>query len=86
MRVALPCIAFDYQGRLVGSDGETLLDQDEIIPLAQGSIFYGRTGTGELDWNPDIRENPPGNSTNNFNRVRIDRLTGRARVERLEIK
>ena len=29
-------------------------------------------------------ENPPGNSTNNFLLVRIDKLTGRARVEKQE--
>ena len=34
----------------------------------------------------DAREIPPGNSTNNFNRVRIDGLTGRARIERPEIQ
>ncbi|MEI9963167.1 MAG: hypothetical protein WDM76_19255 [Limisphaerales bacterium] len=29
----------------------------------------------------DIIENPPGNSTNAYNIVRIDRLTGRATLE-----
>jgi prepilin-type N-terminal cleavage/methylation domain-containing protein len=80
----LPCIAFDYMGRLVS-------DRDEFIPLAQGGVvpvlglnklpFMPAPPTG-----PSVRESPPGNSTNSYNLIHIDRLTGRARVERREIQ
>jgi prepilin-type N-terminal cleavage/methylation domain-containing protein len=76
----LPYIAFDYQGRLISQ-------RDEVVPLTRGSVFYARDPGGvAIPGRPDILETPPGNSTNNFNQVRIDWLTGRARVERLEIK
>jgi hypothetical protein len=34
---------------------------------------------------PVVEERPPGNSTNAFNLIHIDWLTGRARVERQQI-
>lgn len=74
--VWLPYIAFGPQGQLKSPD-------DEIIPLARGSIFYGRDLNGQFAFAPpDIVEVPPGSSSNNFNGIMIDRLTGRARVER----
>jgi prepilin-type N-terminal cleavage/methylation domain-containing protein len=82
-RFPLPYIAFDSQGRLVPSSGD-----DEFIPLARGSVFVPVDSDGRptLD-NPDIvlpgyRE--PGRT--NYNLVRIDRLTGRARLERMELQ
>jgi len=33
-----------------------------------------------------VRESPPGNTTNAFNVVNIDWLTGRARLERQEVQ
>jgi prepilin-type N-terminal cleavage/methylation domain-containing protein len=76
----LPCIEFNAEGRL-NSGG-----LDEVIPLARGSIFYDRDSSGGLVWGPaDVTENPPGNSTNNYNCVVIDWLTGRAKLVRPEI-
>jgi len=74
----MPFLAFDYQGRLITG-------KDEVIPVAQGSIFLDRDVNG-LVWPgaPDVRESPPGNSTNNL--VVIDWLTGRARILRPEIQ
>ncbi len=76
-------IAFDYQGRL-----DPLVDQ--FIYLARGSIFYPRNPDGSVDvtnWKIDDQENPPGNAySTNFNRIHIDALTGRAKVERPEIQ
>jgi prepilin-type N-terminal cleavage/methylation domain-containing protein len=74
-------IAFDYQGRLV-SPPES---EDAIIPLARGSILYTRDSNGRVR-DLDVAEVPPGNSIANSNHIRIDWLTGRARVERLEIQ
>ena len=77
--VNVPYIAFDYQGRLTSG-------QDEVIPLAQGSIFLARDSAGGLTWGAaDALETPPSNSVLNFNRVRVDYLTGRARIERQEV-
>ncbi len=77
--VSVPYIAFDYQGRLTSG-------QDEVIPLAQGSIFLARDSVGGLTWGPaDALETPPSNSVLNFNRIRVDNLTGRARIERQEV-
>lgn len=78
--VKVPYILFDAQGRLESK-------QDEIIPLARGSIFYARDASGALVWSPvDAVERPPNNSIDNSNHIRIDWLSGRARVERAEIK
>lgn len=79
--VTLPYIAFDYQGRLVSQ-------RDEIIPLARGSILFGRNADRTAARRaPSLLEVPPGNSTNSaFNLIYIDWLTGRAHVERQEVR
>jgi hypothetical protein len=80
-RVRTFCVIFSPQGGLASP-------QDAIIPLAQGSVFLARDPkTGDLAWAPaDILERPPNNSVVNSNHIRIDWLTGRARVERAEIQ
>jgi prepilin-type N-terminal cleavage/methylation domain-containing protein len=83
---ALPYIAFNWQGQLVYPETwEPLFDKDETIPLARGSIFYPTAADGRF-LAADVVENPQGNSTNTYNRIRINWLTGRARVERPEIQ
>jgi type II secretory pathway pseudopilin PulG len=69
-------------------EGGLAYARDEIIPLAQGSVLLARNpGTGGLAWaQADILERPPNNSIVNSNHIRIDWLTGRARVERAEIQ
>jgi hypothetical protein len=65
-------------------------DGSEVLPLARGSIFYADPLNPLL---ADVQETPPGNSQKNYNGksnttwhyVRIDALTGRARVEQYEI-
>lgn len=84
--VELPCIGFNYQGRLLKRPptGET----DEYIPLAHGSVLSPRdpkTRTLRLDL-ADAEERPPGNSTNGYHLVSIDWLTGRGHLERREIQ
>jgi len=61
----LPCIAFNSQGQLASG-------RDELIPLAEGSIFFN-AGV------PDVVIKPPYNYTNHF--IRINWLTGRASVD-----
>ena len=86
----LPCIAFNYQGQLVDPSSGALASQDEFIPLAKGGVLYARdqaTHTNKPPAIPSAKEMPAGNSTtNSFNIVRIDRLTGRTRVIRQEVK
>jgi prepilin-type N-terminal cleavage/methylation domain-containing protein len=82
----LPYVAFNWQGQLVYPEGwEPTFDKDETIPLARGSIFnmIGADG-GFLP--ADVQEIPRGNSTNTYNRIRINWLTGRARIEHQEIQ
>jgi prepilin-type N-terminal cleavage/methylation domain-containing protein len=67
----LPCIGFNSQGQL-------LRGQDEVIPLAEGSIFFTGTSGGYLV-PPDVSMRPPDNYTNHF--IRINWLTGRASVD-----
>jgi type II secretory pathway pseudopilin PulG len=81
----MPYIAFNYLGQLT-VDGQNVSSRDEYIPLAHGSVAYGR----DANKNPqiatvadsDITESPPGNSTNiAYNIVHIDAFTGRATLE-----
>ncbi len=79
--VNLPYIGFDYMGQLTSG-------QNELIPLAQGSVLYERdsvTGAGAENF-PALVESPAGNSSNAFNLVNIEWLTGRARVEHQEVR
>ncbi len=83
----LPYVAFDYLGHLVSQ-------RDETIPLVHGSIFYARAANGDfINQPPDVLEKPGTNTvysanypSNSFNQIHIDWLTGRARVEKLEIQ
>jgi prepilin-type N-terminal cleavage/methylation domain-containing protein len=82
--ITVPYIAFNYLGQLASGDG-TLLPYDENIPLAYGSIAEPINPTNKMPVQalPDAKEIPPGNSTNiSYNLIHIDRLTGRARLER----
>jgi prepilin-type N-terminal cleavage/methylation domain-containing protein len=75
--VTLPYIAFNYVGQLASG-------RDEYIPLARGSVGFARDANKVPQFSPyppKVIENPPGNSTNNYNLIHIDWVTGRARVE-----
>jgi hypothetical protein len=84
--VWLPYIAFNYLGQLVdGANNPTGVD--EIIPLSKGAVLFARNPDKTPATNaPTINENPPGNTTNSWDIVRVDWLTGRAHAERLEIQ
>ena len=64
----LPCIAFDYLGRLTQAG-------DQFIPISKGTIILSQT---PLTVAPEVIETPKNNYTNNPV-VQIDWLTGRAR-------
>ena len=89
--VSLPYIAFDYMGRRVNvQSNDVPITTDALLPLAKGSIIFSRDPVTKkplpLPANPS--ELPPGNSTNSisYNVIRVDWLTGRARVEHQEIR
>jgi len=80
--VALPYIAFNYLGQLT-FDGQNMADQHEYIPLARGSVLPAiDPATKALQFGPpQVSEIPAGNSTNIYNIIDIDPLTGRATLE-----
>ncbi|MGC8887183.1 MAG: pilus assembly FimT family protein [Verrucomicrobiia bacterium] len=83
--VYLPCFAFNYLGQVThfqAQDEPVLNEYDEVIPLTRGSMLISTNGNARV---MDFQEIPPGNSTNNFNYIRVDWLTGRCRIERPEI-
>ena len=83
--VTLPYIAFDYTGQVVHGPNEPY--GCELIPLAKGAVGFSRNANKiPLQALPSITEQPAGNSTNAYNLVKVEWLTGRARVERLEIQ
>lgn len=79
----VPYIAFNYLGQLIsGKPGF-----DEYIPLARGTAAHSRDRLTRdyLAAPPELLEKPLGNSTNAFNLIHIDRLTGRARLIQQEL-
>lgn len=81
--MSLKYIAFNYLGQLVsGQPG-----RDEYIPLARGTAAHSRDPQTRIYRQalPELAEKPPGNSTNAFSLIHIDRLTGKARLVQQEI-
>jgi prepilin-type N-terminal cleavage/methylation domain-containing protein len=80
---AVPYIAFNYLGGL-----DTRPQRDEVIPLTRGSILYPRDAATRtvLQGSPSLAENPAGNTTNSYNVIIVDWLTGRGRIERQEVR
>lgn len=87
--VRLPYIAFNHFGQFINDGVNRPVDKDsgEYIPLARGSISYVRD-VNKVPTNqpPTVTESPAGNSINAFSLVHIDKLTGRARLEKQEFK
>ena len=85
--VSMPCIAFDYSGKLVSEEDSSGNYHDAYIPLARGSVSYGIDPSSKTPLltpvSPgDISEIPPGNSTGvSYSIVHIYALTGRAVLE-----
>lgn len=80
MPVWLPYFAFNHLGQLVPP-------RDQIIPLARGTLAHARDPNKvPLARPPAVSESPPGNSTNAFLFIRIEWLTGRARLEQPEVR
>ena len=83
----LPYVAFNYLGQLCTPDGAPL-NRDVYIPVAHGRVLPAlRPGTRVPQFGPaSVMESPPNNSVETFNLVHIDGLTGRARLERQEVR
>jgi prepilin-type N-terminal cleavage/methylation domain-containing protein len=83
--IALPYIAFDGMGQLVSG----VPGQPELIPVSEGIVSVARdseTKVALAGQAPTVRELPPGNTLQNYSLVYIDRLTGRAHVERRKVQ
>ena len=73
----VPCIAFDNLGQLVSQRDE------EIIPLARGRAIMPLDKSKQpYQGLPEFTELPASNSVSAFNLVVIEKLTGRAHIER----
>jgi prepilin-type N-terminal cleavage/methylation domain-containing protein len=79
----LPYLAYNAQGQLMSQ-------RDEILTLAKGSVFLPRNPDGSVAVNAlaDVQLNPPVQAsraprgqTNTYQFVRINWLTGRAKIE-----
>ena len=87
----LPYVAFDYQGRLISEVSANGIYHHAYIPLALGTVSYGRDARKRPLPTPvsssDITENPPGNSTNlSYNVIDINPQTGRASLHSFQMK
>ena len=82
--IFLPCLAFNYQGQLISPVTGNILEE-EVIPVVRGRVAQSRAPVSKLPQFglPDVREDPPGNSTNAYNLIIINGLTGRASIESL---
>ena len=78
-------IAFNGMGQLVsGQPG-----QPELIPVSEGTVSVARdfnTKVALVGPTATVKELPPGNTMQNYSLVYIDRLTGRAHVERRKVQ
>jgi prepilin-type N-terminal cleavage/methylation domain-containing protein len=87
VNMLLPYVAFNSLGQLT-VDGQNLAPRDEYIPLARGGVAPAidpTTRALQLS-SPTVSETPPGNSTNSYNIIHIDAITGRATEEYLKVK
>lgn len=89
--VYMPCLIFDYQGRLVSEQDTAGSYHHAYIPLAQGTVGYGMNPDKQPLPTPvsagDITENPPGNSTNiSYTVIDINPLTGRAALQQFKMQ
>jgi prepilin-type N-terminal cleavage/methylation domain-containing protein len=85
----LPCIAFDYTGKLVSEADASGNYHDAYIPLAQGSVAPAANPvTKAFQFSPaSVTETLSGNSSNiSYNIVHISALTGRAVLENHKVQ
>ncbi|MCI0747720.1 MAG: prepilin-type N-terminal cleavage/methylation domain-containing protein [Verrucomicrobia subdivision 3 bacterium] len=82
----VPHLAFDQNGRLKQPFGGNVF-QDEYIWLTRGSILVERDNVTRQVVSVDVRETPPRDSwKTNYNRIRIEGYSGRARLEQPQVQ
>jgi prepilin-type N-terminal cleavage/methylation domain-containing protein len=82
--VVLPYIAFDYMGRLVSNQGN---GQGAILPITRGGVAFAHDPNKRPRIGlPTFTEQPVGNTTNGYNLVYVDSITGRARALQQEVR
>ena len=86
--VMLPCIAFNYLGQLTTNNAGDMASLHELIPLAKGGVQAALDPNSKIYQfaSPQIAENPAGNSTNAYNIIDIDPLTGRASLQTPKVR
>jgi prepilin-type N-terminal cleavage/methylation domain-containing protein len=80
----MPAIAFNAQGQVQYTTGVVPIEPGEAIPLTRGSVQYPKDASGQYTA-PDIVDILARSYASNYNYIRIDWLTGRARVEQPEV-
>jgi prepilin-type N-terminal cleavage/methylation domain-containing protein len=76
----MPYIGFNSEGQLISR-------RDQVLALAKGSVFYPRDARGNMVLSAaDVQLKPAGGGTNNLQFVRINWLTGRAKVEMADFR
>jgi len=80
----LPYVAFDSRGQVYYEGGLRPKYVGESVALSRGSIFYPKRDDGTFDLGRalDVVETPKGNRTE----IRVNWLTGRAKVETVELR
>jgi len=88
--LSLPYVAFNHQGRLVklaGFGSEADAGADMVIPVTRGAIMYVRGADGDLSpGDVTVQEVPPNFAAEVPNRVVVEWMTGRARIEKVEVQ
>lgn len=89
--VQMPCLVFDFQGRLISETDGLGNYHHAYIPLAQGTVDYGMDQSKQPQFTivqpSGISENPPGNSTNiSYNIIDINPQTGRATLQHFKVQ
>ena len=80
----MPYIAFNAKGQITYDGGLVPNFRGEAVSIARGSIFHARNAVGQYLLMPptDIVETPKGSQMN----IRVNWLTGRAKVDQPELK
>ena len=82
--LTVPCIAFNHLGQL---DSSLHTRDEELIPLARGKSSQPLNANKQPYFGlPEFKEVPDGNSSNAFTLVVVEKLTGRAHIERQSIQ
>ena len=81
--INMPYIAFNSMGQVVSGSSS----QPEFLPVTEGNLSFTRDATKvAIQGLPTATEVPLGNTSNNYNLVYVDQLTGRGRIEHQKVQ